>query len=143
MSSIVTAAAAAISGQRPGSTTVGSPMVVTQLASRRSIGLPKAPTRVAWTMAGRRPDLVSRTRVSCGVARSRQLSGEGKKVADGDDPGPFVEPERQQVPLVARDEVFGGAGLRRGQKVVVMRIRADCHGGQVGHQEGDRAQVVD
>jgi hypothetical protein len=32
-----------------------------------------------------------------GVARSRQLSGQGKKVADGDDPGPFVEPERQQV----------------------------------------------
>jgi hypothetical protein len=57
-----------------------------------------------------------------GVARSRQLSGQGKKVADGDDPGPFVEPERQQVALAARYEVVGRAGLRRGQQVVVMGI---------------------
>jgi hypothetical protein len=52
-----------------------------------------------------------------GVARSRQLSRQGKKVADGDDPGPFVEPERQQVALAARYEVVGRAGLRRGQQV--------------------------
>jgi hypothetical protein len=77
-----------------------------------------------------------------GVARSRQLSRQGKKVADGDDPGPFVEPERQQVALAARYEVVGRAGLRRGQQVVVMGIGQTAT--RVGWSPGgDRAQVVD